>query len=136
MLTAATLGMAGYAGYSIVMALVDLVWQSRVAAWADLAVLLFALLLLVGAAFVRVMIPGGLALALGALLGLQALAVHGDSHSAAGLALTPQLIRGAIAATLVLLAIVGAREQQRNGETAGTDSEAGAVDRRDVDRRP
>jgi hypothetical protein len=110
MLTAATLGMAIYGVYSVVAGLIDLVVRSRMEALADLGLIAFGLLLLLAAAFVRVLIPGGLALALGALLGLQALAVHSDVHAAGALAPVPQLVRAAIALALVGLAYFGARE--------------------------
>jgi hypothetical protein len=109
MLTAATIGMVLYAAYSIVWALIDLVAGGRVEAVADVGLVAFGLLLLLSAAFVRVLIPGGLALAIGALLGLQALAVHNDSQSAAGLMLLPQLVRAGVASLLVALAYFGAR---------------------------
>jgi hypothetical protein len=58
------------------------------------------------AAFVRVQLPGGLALAIGAMLGLQALAVHTSAHFGDGL--FPQIVRGTVAAALVALAYAGA----------------------------
>ncbi len=116
MLTAATLGMAGYGLYSIAAALLDLIVRSRVEAWADVATAAFGLLLLLSAAFVRVQIPGGLALAIGALLGLQALSVHADAHTAVGLTLVPQLTRGGIAAALVIVAALGSRRPHKDVE--------------------
>ncbi len=110
MLTAATIGMVLYAVYSIAWAVVDLVFRSRVEAIADVAVAVFGLLLLLSAAFVRVTMPGGLALAIGALLGLQALSVHNDAHAAGGLTLLPQVVRAGVAAALVALAYFGARQ--------------------------
>jgi hypothetical protein len=114
MLTAATLGMAIYGAYSIVAGLLDLVLRSRLEVLADLGVVLFGLMLLLAAAFVRVLIPGGLALAIGALLGLQALSIHSDVHVAGSLALAPQLVRGGFAAVLVGLAYLGGRTVGRN----------------------
>ncbi len=111
MLTAATIGMVAYAVYSIVWAIV-MVFLARLEVVAAVAVIAFGLLLLLSAAFVRVMIPGGLALAIGALLGLQAVAVHNDAHSAGGLMLLPQLVRAGIAVLLVALAYAGARRQR------------------------
>ncbi len=113
MLTAATLGMAVYALYSIAAGLFDLFFTSRMEAIADLGLVAFGLLLLLAAAFVRVLIPGGLALAVGALLALQALSVHSDVHLTGGLAVTPQLVRAAIAIALVVLAYAGARAVRR-----------------------
>ena len=113
MLTAATLGMAGYGVYSIAAALVDLLFTSRMEVVADLALAAFGLLLVLAAAFVRVLIPGGLALAVGALLGLQALSVHSDVHLGGTLAVAPQLVRGGLAVLLVGLACLGTRAARR-----------------------
>ena len=112
MLTAATLGMAIYGVYSVAAGLLDLVMRSRLEALADLGLIAFGLFLLLAAAFVRVLIPGGLALAIGALLGLQALAIHGDMHVARALAPGPQLVRAALAVGLVGLAYLGARAER------------------------
>ena len=49
---------------------------ARLELWAELGLIVFGALLPLAAAFVRVRLPGGLALAIGAMLGLQALAVH------------------------------------------------------------
>jgi hypothetical protein len=114
MLTAATLGMAMYGVYSVVAGLLDLILHSRLEVLADLGVVLFGLVLLLAAAFVRVLIPGGLALAIGALLGLQALSIHNDVHVAGSLALAPQLVRGAYALVLIVLAYLGGRTAGRN----------------------
>jgi hypothetical protein len=59
---------------------------------------------------VRVRLPGGLAFAIGALLGLQALAVHNAVHLDAGLA--PQVGRAVLAAVLVALASVPRRHRR------------------------
>jgi hypothetical protein len=112
MLTVATIGMAVYGVYAVVAGLIDLVARSRMEALADLGLVAFGLVLLVAAAFVRVLIPGGLALAIGALLGLQALAVHSDVHLGGSLALAPQLVRGGFAVALVALAYFGARAER------------------------
>jgi hypothetical protein len=56
---------------------------------------------------VRVRLPGGLAFALGAMLGLQALAVHDAVHLGGGIA--PQIARGSVAVVLVALALSDAR---------------------------
>jgi len=106
MLTLATLGMAAYGLYSIAEGLLDLLWWSRLELWANAGVIVFGLLLLLAAAFVRVLIPGGLALALGALLGLQALSIH----AAGGLHVWPQVARALAAAVLIALAWAGGRQ--------------------------
>ena len=67
--------------------------------------MLFGLLLTLSAAFVRVRLPGGIALALVAMLGLQALAVHSAVHLANGLA--PQIGLAALAVALLALARAG-----------------------------
>ncbi len=113
MLTTATLGMAGYALYSIAAGVADLVVWSRLEIVADVALVGFGLLLLLAAAFVRAMIPGGLALALGALLALQALAIHNSGHVSGSVALAPQLMRAAVGVTLVALAFFGSRTGTR-----------------------
>ncbi len=106
MLTLATLGLVGYGAYSVAWAVADLARGARLEVWADLGLVLFGLLLVLAAAFVRVRLPGGLAFAIGALLGLQALAVHAAAHLSAGLA--PQVARAALAVALIGLAWAGA----------------------------
>jgi hypothetical protein len=105
MLTLSTLGMFAYGAYSIGWALLDLVRGARLEWWAECGLAGFGALLIVAAAFVRVRLPGGLAFALGALLGLQALAVHDAAHLDTGV--TPQIARGVIAILLVLLGYAG-----------------------------
>jgi hypothetical protein len=102
MLTAATLGMFVYGLYSIGWAALDLMRGARLELWAEAGLMLFGLLLALSAAFVRVRLPGGLAFAIGAMLGLQALAVHDAVHLANGV--TPQIVRGLVAVVLVLMA--------------------------------
>jgi len=102
MLTLATLGMFGYGTYSLVWAVVDLFRGPQLELWAELGLIVFGVLLVLSAAFVRVGLPGGLAAAIGAMLGLQALAVHDAVHLGGGI--EPQIARGAMAAALVALA--------------------------------
>jgi hypothetical protein len=109
MLSAAALGMFSYGVYSVVWAAVDLVRGSHLELWAELGLIAFGALLALAAAFVRVRLPGGLAFAIGAMLGLQALAVHDAVHLGGGVA--PQIVRGAIA--LVLVALVAVDNVQR-----------------------
>ena len=104
-LTVATLGLFAYGVYSTVWPLVDLLRGARLELWAELGLMLFGLLLTLSAAFVRVRLPGGIALALGAMLGLQALAVHSAVHLANGLA--PQIGRAVLAVALLALARAG-----------------------------
>jgi hypothetical protein len=84
-------------------AVVDLARGPHLELWAELGLMAFGALLALAAAFVRVRLPGGLAFAIGAMLGLQALAVHDAVHLGGGVA--PQMVRGAIAIVLVALAL-------------------------------
>jgi hypothetical protein len=110
MLTIAALGMCTYGLYSAAWAVVDLIRGARLELWAELGLMLFGLLLSLSAAFVRVGLPGGLAAAIGAMLGLQALAVHNAVHLDAGLA--PQIGRAVLALVLVAL---GSRDAPSSG---------------------
>lgn len=116
MLTGAAIGMVGYGVYAAAEGLIDLFGRHRLEVLADVAALLFGLLLMLAAAFVRVLLPGGLDLAIGALLALQALAIHNAAHYYGTVALAPQLARAAFAALLVALAYAGDRNQQRGNE--------------------
>jgi hypothetical protein len=110
MLTSATIGMAGYGAYEAAAGLLDLIGRHHLEVLADVAAILFGTLLVLAAAFVRVRLPGGLALAIGALLGLQALAIHSAAHLTGVVTLAPQLARGAFATLLVALALPGSRD--------------------------
>lgn len=105
MLTTAALGMFAYGFYSAAWAAVDLIRGARLELWAEAAIIFFGLLLALSAAFVRVRLPGGLALAIGGLFGLQALAVHTAAHLDGGIA--PQVGRAVLAAVLVVLSYAG-----------------------------
>ncbi|MCU1381523.1 MAG: hypothetical protein JWL71_220 [Acidobacteria bacterium] len=107
MLTIASLGMFSYGIYSVGWAAADLVRGARLELWAELGLMAFGALLSLAAAFVRVRLPGGLAFAIGAMLGLQALAVHDAAHLGGGI--TPQVVRGSIAIVLVAIALSDAR---------------------------
>jgi hypothetical protein len=106
-LTIASLGMFVYGIYSVGWAAADVVRGARLELWAELGLMAFGALLALAAAFVRVRLPGGLAFAIGAMLGLQALAVHDAVHLGGGVA--PQVVRGSIAVVLVALALSDAR---------------------------
>jgi hypothetical protein len=108
MLTASALGMFGFGVYSAGWAIVDLIRGARLELWAEGGLILFGLLLALGAAFVRVRLPGGLAFATGALLGLQALAVHTAAHFGSGLA--PQIWQASLAAGLIGVAYASGRQ--------------------------
>ncbi len=106
MLTLAALGMFGYGLYSVLWALVDLIRGARLEVWAELGLIVFGAVLALSAALVRVRLPGGLAAAVGALLALQALAVHDAVHLQTGIA--SEVARGVFALVLVALAYFGA----------------------------
>ena len=91
--------MFGYGTYSALWAVFDVISGARLEWWADVLLVLFGLLLVVAAAFVRVRMPGGLAVAIGAMLALQALAVHTAAHLESGL--VPQVGRAVLAFFLV-----------------------------------
>ncbi len=111
MLTAATLGLAGYGLYSAIYGAVDLFRPESLDFWADLALIIFGLLLTVSAAFVRVLIPGGLILAIGALLGLEATALYNSAHVHGRVLPLPLIVQAGFSALLVLLAYVGERRE-------------------------
>jgi hypothetical protein len=108
MLTAAALGMFAYGVYSAGWAVADLIRGARLELWAETGLMLFGLLLALSAAFVRVRLPGGLALAIGSMLGLQALAVHDAVHLDTGL--SPQIRQAILAAALTALAAAAPAE--------------------------
>ena len=103
LLTIASLGMLLYGIYSIGWAAVDLIRGARLELWAELGLIAFGTLLALAAAFVRVRLPGGLAFAIGAMLGLQALAVHDAVHLGGGV--PAQVVRGSIVVVLIALAL-------------------------------
>jgi hypothetical protein len=107
MLTFATLGILCYGLYSVIWAIVDRLHDPQLELWADLGAMLFGSMLSLSAAFVRVQLPGGLAFAMGAMLGLQSLAVHNAVHFNTGV--MPQIVRGVLAGTLVVLAYLGGK---------------------------
>ncbi len=109
MLTLATLGMFGYGTYAIAWAVVDMFTGPRLEIWAEAGSIVFGLLLALSAAFVRVRLPGGLAAAIGALLGLQALEVHDAVHLGTGI--PAQVALGVFALALIALAHAGTRNE-------------------------
>jgi hypothetical protein len=111
MLTAATLGLAAYGVYSAGFGAVDLFRSPGLDWWADVALIGLGLVLLIASAFVRVRLPGGLALALGALLALQALSLHNDMHFYGAILVAPQVVRGVAAGALAGLAFWGGRRE-------------------------
>ena len=109
MLTTSTLGMVVYGLYSAGLGVAGLLGLVGLEVWANLGLIGLGLLLMLSAAFVRVRLPGGLALALSAMLGLQALALHNDLHFFGRTVPLFQIARGAFALVLVGLAVLGAR---------------------------
>lgn len=113
LLTAATLGLAAYGLYSVGLGAYDAFRSPGLDWWADAALAVFGLLLLTSSVLVRLRIPGGLALAVSALSALQALSLHNDMHFYGDILVTPQVVRGVIAAGLAALAYAGARTERR-----------------------
>ena len=105
--------MFAYGIYSAGWAAVDLMRGARLELWAELGLILFGVLLSLAAAFVRVRLPGGLAFAVGAMLGLQALAVHDAVHLGTGV--RPQLAAGVFSLAVVGLAYAGSLTDARPG---------------------
>jgi hypothetical protein len=110
-LTLATLGLFAYGVYAATWPVIDMVRGARLELWAELATMLFGLILMLSAAFVRVRLPGGILLACGAMLGLQSLAVHSAAHFDTGV--IPQVLRALFAAGLLTMAVSGARTAER-----------------------
>lgn len=107
MLTTSALGMVFYGLYSVVTGIGDLVGGMQLEWWANLWLIVAGSILALAAAFVRVSMPGGLALAVGGLLALQSISLHNASHLYGHVALEPQLARATIAVLLVGLAYFG-----------------------------
>ena len=113
-LTLATLGMFAYGAYSTVWVVFDVIRGARLELWAEILIALFGVLLVLASAFVRIRMPGGLAVAISAMLALQALEVHTAAHLNAGL--VPQIGRAVLAFFLVGSAVAGeGRPRRRKG---------------------
>jgi len=108
MLTGSALGMALYGLYSAGLGVADVFGIVGLDWWADLALVALGLLLTLSAAFVRVRMPGGLALAMASL--------HNDTHFYGQVLVVPQVIRAVVAVTLVGLAMAGSRKEQEDGQ--------------------
>ena len=107
MLTLAALGMMFYGLYSIVVGLIDLLGGAALEWWANLWLVVGGAALMLGAVFVRISMPGGLALAVGGLLALQSISLHNANHLYGQVVLLPQLARALLAGLLVALAYLG-----------------------------
>jgi len=112
MLTAATLGMVGYGLYSIGTGLVDLFGGLQLESLANISSIVLGAMLVLAGLFVRVGLPGSLALALAALFGLQSLALHNAAHLYDRIAPEPQVARALFALLLVNLAYFGKVEEE------------------------
>jgi hypothetical protein len=119
MLSVAVLGMAVFGLYSAGLGVVDLFGVYGLGWWADLSLVALGLLLMLSSAFVRVLMPGGLALATGALLALQALSLHNDLHFYGTVLVLPQVVRAVVTGSLLAMAYAGARESRREDHGLG-----------------
>ncbi len=115
MLRAAALGMLVYGVYDVVVGVADLIGSGTLEWWANLWRMLSGGVLALAAALVRVSLPGGLALAVSGLLGLQSISLHNDPHVYGELLLAPQLARAGFSALLVALAYFGWGQDQTRG---------------------
>ena len=107
MLRVAALGMFLYGLHDVVVGAADLIGAGTLEWWANVWRMLAGAVLMFAAVLVRVSMPGGLALAVAALLGLQSISLHNDPHFYGRLLLVPQLIRAIFSITLVALAYFG-----------------------------
>jgi hypothetical protein len=107
MLTTATLGMVVYGIYSILVGVTDFVTTAQLEWWANAWLIGAGAMLVLGAAFVRVSMPGGLALAVGGLLALQSISLHNAGHLYGQVSLIAELARALLAASLIALAYFG-----------------------------
>ena len=125
MLKAAALGMLIYGMNDVVTGTADLFGSGTLEWWANTWRIMSGAILILAAVFVRVSFPGGLALAVSGLLGLQSISLHNDTHFYSELLLMPQLARALLSALLVILAYLGwgTRETQVVENRIDKDSE-------------
>ena len=107
MLRVAALGMFLYGLHEVVVGSADLIGAGTLEWWANVWRMLAGAILMFAAVLVRVSMPGGLALAVAALLGLQSISLHNDPHFYGRLLLVPQAMRAIFSATLIALAYFG-----------------------------
>jgi hypothetical protein len=116
MLTLASLGLAGYGLYSVIVGVAGVIGPSSLEIWANLGLILLGAMLMLAAAFVRASMPGAIALALAGVLGLQSLSLHNATHLYGHVAVVSQIARATFAGVLILLAYLGwAREDPAAG---------------------
>ena len=125
MLTAATLGMTCYGLYSLGTGVMDLFGPAQLEVLANIGSILLGAMLILAGLFVRVGLPGGLALALAALFGLQSLALHNAGHLYGQVAPEPQIARALFGAVLVALACFGKGNDATLQETGGRRQKTG-----------
>jgi hypothetical protein len=125
MLTAAMVGMTAYGVYSLGAGLVDLFGNSQLELLADVGAIVLGSMLVLAGILVRGGLPGSLALALAALLGLQSLALHNAGHLYGQVAPEPQIARALFASLLVGLAYFGRANAADLEETGDRGQEAG-----------
>jgi hypothetical protein len=113
-------GMLADGAYSIGWAGVDLVREAWLELGADLGQMMFGRSLGLSAAVVRARVPGGLALAVGALLGLQAVALHNAAHLESSVTL--QVGRAVLGMALASVGRQRPRERPSTRKTAGSGS--------------
>ena len=107
MLSVAAIGMLLYGLHDIVAGAADLFGGAVPEWWAAAWRMLAGGALALAALFVRASVPGGLALAVAGLLGLQSISLHNDPHIYGDLLLWPQASRAVFSAALVALAWLG-----------------------------
>ena len=107
MLRAAALGMFLYGGYSVAIGLIDFIFLEQLEWWANLWMILAGIVLSFGAIFTRISFPGGLALAIGGLLGLHAISLQKEIQLHGQQSQSLQLSRLAFAVLLVILGYYG-----------------------------
>ena len=125
MLSAAAIGMLIYGLHDIVAGTADLFGGTVPEWWAAAWRILAGASLALAALFVRASVPGGLALAVAGLLGLQSISLHNDPHIYGDLLLWPQLSRAVFSAALVALAWLGRNRSEDAGAGADEPTEWG-----------
>ena len=125
MLTFAALGMAGYGLYALGSGVADLLGNSQLEVIANVGSIVLGAMLVLAGLFVRIGLPGSLALALAALFGLQSLALHNAGHLYGQIALEPQVARALFATLLVALAYFGEGRDEIPHGTGDRGQEAG-----------
>lgn len=129
MLRAAALGMLLYGLHDVVAGTADLFGGPVPELWAAVWRMLSGAALALAALFVRASVPGGLALAVAGLLGLQSISLHNDPHIYGELLLWPQASRAVFSAALVALGWFGWDSAEDEGAAGGEQTEWGADER-------